>query len=385
MSHRTDDLAGWLALLRTPGLGAARIRVLVTAFGTATAALAVRGAAWRELGVDPGGTDAAAWRERARGIDADLAWLECGNRTLIRFTDEDWPALLEEIADPPVALFVWGDVGRLWQPQVAVVGSRHATSGALEHARDFASGFVARGLAVTSGFARGIDAAAHSAALAAGGSTIAVCGTGLDVDYPHGSAALANAIAASGALVSEHPCGTPPLAGHFPQRNRLISGLSLGTLVIEGGLKSGSLITARLAAEQGREVFAVPGSIRNPQARGCHALIRDGARLVESAVEVCDALAPMAAELAAAIRARLGDAGGGEEELTSKGQVHSPQAVVDARLDPLLEALGFDAISFEKLLEAVDLDISDVSSRLLTLELAGSIEALPGARYVRLR
>jgi len=413
MEHDAGEIAAWLELLRTPQLGAARIRALVRAFGSARAALALRGSAWIEAGVacplDAGGPRG----DVARGIERDVDWLRGEQCALLRFTDDDWPAMLEGIADPPAALFVCGNVGVLWQPQIAVVGSRQATSGGLEHARDFASGFVARGLTVTSGFARGIDAAAHAAALAAGGFTVAVCGTGLDVDYPRGSGALANAIAASGALVSEHPCGTPPLAGHFPQRNRLISGLSLGTLVIEAGVKSGSLITARLAAEQGREVFAVPGSIRNPQARGCHALIRDGARLVESTVEVCDALLPMAAELAAAIRVKLADADGGaartsfrtggqelmpgrsgttfgdatcDAALTSSGSsTHTPQPVVEALSDPLLQALGFDAISLEKLLEAVDLDIPAVSARLLTLELAGFIEVLPGARYVRLR
>ncbi len=397
MDQAADDIDAWLELLHTPQLGAARIRALVGTFGTARAALERRGRGWGEAGIS--GTDPWVGTNRGvgRAIRRDLDWLRDERCTLLRFTDEHWPALLEQIADPPAALFVWGDVGHLWQPQVAIVGSRHATFGGLEHARNFASGFVARGLTVTSGFARGIDAAAHAAALAAGGSTIAVCGTGLDVDYPRGSAALARAIGARGALVSEHPSGTPPLAGHFPQRNRLISGLSLGTLVVEAGLQSGSLITARLAVDQGREVFAVPGSIRNAQARGCHALIRDGARLVEGAAEVCDALAPMADELAAAIREKL-DAGAAEGESGSRQQAvrighpascGSPGAAAPAAetppSEPVLDAIGFDATSFETLLEAVNLDLPAVSARLLALELSGFIEALPGARYVRLR
>ncbi len=397
MDPAADDIDAWLELLHTPQLGPARIRALVGAFGTARAALDRRGRGWLDASV--GRTDAWVGTSRGvgRAIRRDLEWLRDERCTLLRFTDEHWPALLEEIADPPAALFVWGDVGRLWQPQVAIVGSRHATSGGLEHARDFAAGFVARGLTVTSGFARGIDAAAHAAALAAGGSTIAVCGTGLDVDYPRGSAALAKAIAARGALISEHPSGTPPLAGHFPQRNRLISGLSLGTLVVEAGLQSGSLITARLAVDQGREVFAVPGSIRNAQARGCHALIRDGARLVEGAAEVCDAVAPMADELAAAIRGKLGVGAvegepGCRQQSVKIGQPASrgslgavAPAAETPSSEPVLDAIGFDATRFETLLEAVNLDFSALSARLLALELAGFIEALPGARYVRLR
>lgn len=417
MAPPTDELASWLALLRTPQLGAARIRLLVTKFGTAAAAMEVRGAAWREIGIEPGGNESAALCALKRGVEADLEWLQGTHRALLRYTDEDWPELLERIADPPAALFVQGRANCLWQPQIAIVGSRKATRGGLEIAREFATGLAARGLTITSGLARGIDEAAHAAALAAGGLTIAVCGTGLDVEYPRGSAALAVAITGRGMLISEHGTGAAPLAAHFPRRNRLISGLSLGTLVIEAGLQSGSLITARLAAEQGREVFAVPGSIRNPLTRGCHALIRDGARLVESVAEVCDALAPMAAELASAIRERLGaeiadfsspeghaaptavnreplrrEVGRQpasvphcEQKFVSLSQEHASRSETTAWMDPVLEAIGFDPIALETLLGTIDLDTAAVSARLMTLELAGFIEALPGARYVRLR
>ncbi len=440
MATSTEELASWLALLRAPRIGAARIRTLLASFGSASAALAARGVRWRELGFDPGGQDAGARLAQARGVADDLAWLEGRGRALLRCTDDDWPALLERIPDPPAALFVEGRANCLWQPQVAIVGSRRATRGGLELAGQFASGLVERGIAITSGLARGIDEAAHAAAIRSGGVTIAVCGTGLDVDYPRGSAALSAAIVEHGMRISEHGTGAAPLAAHFPLRNRLISGLSLGTLVIEAGLQSGSLITARLAAEQGREVFAVPGSIRNPLARGCHALIRDGARLVEDVAEVCDAIAPMAVELASAIRSRLepdreapatpavqprapGRPGFDRCELRRfsrtrvdtaaelEGRFLPQQANGDpgrpagplpdsapeplrpppfvrpqpAQPDDLLDAMGFDPVPLECLLDAVDLDTGTVSARLMTLELAGYVEALPGARYVRLR
>ncbi len=425
MDNETDELAAWLVLLRTEQLGAARVRALVERFGSASAALAQRGHGWREIGIEPGVTRATASRGSAQGVDGDLEWLRGADRALLRFTDDDWPDLLESIADPPAALFVQGRANCLWQPQIAIVGSRKATRGGLDLAREFAEGLVDRGLTVTSGLARGIDEAAHAAALAAGGLTIAVCGTGLDVEYPRGSASLARAIARQGMLVSEHGTGAAPLAAHFPRRNRLISGLSLGTLVIEAGLKSGSLITARLAAEQGREVFAVPGSIRNPLARGCHALIRDGAHLVETAKDICDAIAPMAAELASAIGARLQahsnasplqDAAiprrAGSPDIVACEVVrisrtaaihatpapadvgvadprahveHTPRTPQEAPPDALLEAIGFDPVALENLFGVVDLEPAAVSARLMTLELTGFVEALPGARYVRLR
>lgn len=348
-----------------------------------------------------------------------MEWLSLPGHALLLCTDPLWPALLDRIPDPPAALFVRGDAGCLWRPQVAVVGSRHATRGGLEHARAFAGGLARRGFTITSGFARGVDAAAHGAALDAGGCTIALCGTGLDVDYPRRSRDLADEICQAGAMVSEHGPGAPPLAAHFPQRNRLISGLALGTLVVEAGLRSGSLITARLAAEQGREVFAIPGSIANPQARGCHALIRDGARLVESVEEIQELLRPMATELAATIRSELGgDAVSAFESCTSSPHIlpspdglpgrdpvtHVPRIgadrvraldsinTTDSRSDlptrpqesALLGAIGFDPVTLDDLIAASALDAATVTAELLTLELDGAVESLPGARYVRL-
>jgi DNA processing protein len=280
----SDDLRAWLTALRTPGMGPGALREGLQATGNDIhAALAQM----RHGAVAPG----AAARDWLRHpdvarLDADLAWLALPGHHLLRCTEADFPPQLEHIPQPPAALFVVGDAGALLYPQVAIVGARAASAGGLAHAAGFARALTQAGFAVTSGLADGIDGAAHAAALEVGGWTVAVMGTGPDLVYPRKHQALATRIAAHGALVSEFPPGTGARADHFPRRNRLIAGLSLGTLVVEAGLRSGSLITARLAGEQGREVFAVPGSIHNPLARGCHRLIRDGVRLVDEAAEI---------------------------------------------------------------------------------------------------
>ncbi len=232
------------------------------------------------------------------GIAADLRWLDGARRTLLTPDSPDYPCLLARIASPPPALFVEGMAAALALPQLAIVGSRSPTAIGRETATRFAAHLSRSGFAITSGLALGIDAAAHRGALDARGPTIAVLGGGLDRVYPVENASLAAAIlAAGGAVVSEFPIGTPPLPSHFPRRNRIIAGLAVGTLVVEAALHSGSLITARLAADQGREVFAIPGSIHSPTARGCHRLIRDGAKLVETADDVLAELAPLLATL----------------------------------------------------------------------------------------
>ncbi len=215
-------------------------------------------------------------------LKADLEWLAQTGHDLLTWDSARYPALLRHLSSPPAALYADGDPEILWQPQLAIVGSRNPTAGGIDNAREFASALVQHGLTITSGLASGIDGTAHAAAIAAGGKTIAVAGTGLDRVYPMRNRALAASIRKNGVLVSEFPPGTEPRRAHFPSRNRIISGLSLGVLVIEAGLNSGSLITARLAVEQGREVFALPGSIHNPMSKGCHRLIREGAKLVES-------------------------------------------------------------------------------------------------------
>ncbi|MBD8874630.1 DNA-processing protein DprA [Rhodanobacter sp. DHB23] len=369
-----DELRAWLLALRTPGLGPGGLReVLAMAGGRIDAALAL-------LRRRAGGADAgvAAWLDapdEAR-LAADLAWLAEPGHRLLRCTEADFPPLLETVPQPPAALFVAGDAGLLLHPQVAIVGARGATPAGLEHARRFARALALAGFTVTSGMADGIDGAAHEAALDAGAATIAVVGTGLDRVYPRKHHALAQRIVAQGAQVSEFPPGTAPRADHFPRRNRLISGLSLGTVVVEADLRSGSLITARLAGEQGREVFALPGSIANPLARGCHRLIRDGAHLVEEPAEVAEALAPAAHALGVELAVRL--ARPDAPAPGSGGWRGDPEYAC------LLAALGHDPATLDELVVRSGLAAAALSSMLLMLELEGRVASLPGSRYQRL-
>ena len=298
--------------------------------------------------------------------------LAAAGSTLLRLGAPGYPGQLAAIADPPAWLHLRGDPAVLAAPAIAIVGSRRPTPAGRATAFEFARQLAACGLVVTSGLAAGIDAAAHRGALAAGGRTVAVCGTGLDQTYPPGHATLAAEIAAQGALVSEFPPGTLPLPHHFPQRNRIISGLSLGVLVVEAQHRSGSLITARLAAEQGREVFALPGSIHNPLARGCHRLIRDGARLVETVQEV---VAGLQADLFAALPAPV-------------PQPRASQAISAGPLDReskiLLNACGFEPVDVDTLVERTGFTAASVASMLVTLELRGEVEPSAGGTYCRL-
>ncbi len=371
----TNELRAWLTALRTPGLGQGGLReALAAADGRIEGALA-----WLRRHAAALDEGAAAWLDAPdeTRLAQDLAWLAEPGHRLLRCTEADFPPLLETIPQPPAALFVAGDAGLLLHPQVAIVGARGASPAGLEHARRFASALALAGFTVTSGMAEGVDGAAHEAALDAGGATVAVVGTGPDRVYPRKHHVLAQCIVAQGALVSEFPPGTAARADHFPRRNRIISGLALGTVVVEAGLQSGSLITARLAGEQGREVFALPGSIANPLARGCHRLIRDGARLVEEPAEVAEALAPAARALGVELAERLARpdaplpaAGGGRHD--------------DPDYQRLLAALGHDPASLDELVQRSGLAAAALSSMLLMLELEGRVAGLPGNRYQRL-
>ncbi len=339
----------------------------------------------------PLGEPARAWLARPdeAQLATDLAWLAEPDHRLLRCTEADFPPQLENIPQPPAVLFVAGDASLLLYPQVAIVGARGASAAGLAHARAFALTLADAGFAIISGMADGIDGAAHMAALDAGARTLAVVGTGLDRVYPRKHHALARRIAAHGALVSEFPPGTPARPDHFPRRNRIISGLALGTLVIEAGLRSGSLITARLAAEQGREVFALPGSIHNPLARGCHRLIRDGARLVETAAEIVETLTPAACMLGSELAARLDTVGrgtvgsahtdeGGEQAGGSAGECGDPAH------RRLLTELGHEPATLDELVQRTGQSAAELSSMLLMLELEAKVESLPGNRYQRL-
>ena len=370
-----DGLRAWLIALRTPGLGPGGLRERLDAAGGD-----IHEVLWR-LQAHPAalGEPAQAWLNAPdeKQLAIDQAWLDEPAHVLLRCTDADFPPQLENIPQPPAALFVVGDASLLLYPQVAIVGARAASAGGKAHARAFAQALADAGFAITSGMADGIDGAAHTAVLDAGAKTLAVVGTGPDRVYPRKHHELARRIATHGALVSEFPPGTPARADHFPRRNRIISGLSLGTLVIEAGLRSGSLITARLAAEQGREVFALPGSVHNPLARGCHRLIREGARLVEEAAEIIEALTPLACSLGGELAARLG---------RRSDDVHAGLSLGFGRMtDPdyvrLLGELGHDSATMDELVQRTGLSTAVLSSMLLMLELDLQIERLPGNCY----
>ncbi|MBK6726846.1 MAG: DNA-protecting protein DprA [Xanthomonadales bacterium] len=372
--HEPTELQAWLIAHRTPGLGDLRLAALHQRFGSMRAALAAGRSALRECGLPDAVCSALARGGRA-SVRADLDWLEAApNRHLLTLADPDYPPLLRRLENAPPVLFVEGDLNALWRAQIAMVGSRNASRSGLGIARDFAAHFARLGIVVTSGLAEGIDGAAHAACLDAGGSTIAVFGTGLDRVYPQRHLDLARRIAAQGALVSEFPIGTPPLPEHFPRRNRIIAGLTLGTLVVEASLKSGSLITARLATESGREVFAVPGSIHDPRARGCHELIRNGAALVTAAEQLVEALQPIGHELGSVLRARL----------AAQAAPAVAVATPDAANARLLDAIGFAPTDFDSLLGATGLTAGAISSMLMSLELDGHVADLGGGRFQRL-
>ncbi|MGH8216395.1 MAG: DNA-processing protein DprA [Rhodanobacteraceae bacterium] len=371
-----EELRAWLTLMRAPGVGGAGIRALLRQAGSALAACAgIR----RYGGIAAVGSAAMDWIGHPDGarLDADLAWLAQPGHRLLRCNEADFPPQLETIPQPPAGLFVAGDPAALLAPQVAIVGARSATAQGLATARDFARTLSHSGLTITSGMADGIDGAAHAAALDAGGMTIAVVGTGPDLVYPGKHRGLAERIIGHGAIVSEFPPGTAARPDHFPRRNRLIAGLALGTLVVEAGLQSGSLITARLAAEAGREVFALPGSIHNPLAKGCHRLIREGARLIETAAEVIEALAPAALALGADLRARL-DAAELPAAPVGSSRMQDPDYAA------LLSALGEASASLDELAGRTGLSSAALSSMLLLLELEGAVAPAVHGRWQRL-
>lgn len=389
-----DTRTHWLTALRAPRLGGARLIGLIERFGGVDAFVRASRADLERAGLEADAIDALR-RPDAALLANDEAWLEPAGRELLTWNDPRYPALLRDIASPPAALWVEGDPDVLWQPQIAVIGSRNPTAGGRDNARDFAAALSRLGMTVTSGMASGIDSVAHRAALDAGGFTVAVTGTGLDVVYPESGRPLAEDIAARGALVSEFPPGTRARRAHFPSRNRIIAGLSLGVLVIEAGLRSGTLITARLAATQGREVFALPGSIHNPMAKGCHRLIRDGARLVETADEVMQELAALAGRLADCLDAQPGaDAAAGVDKRERGGKLtpgpagrHPPADDRPWESDPdyraLWDSLGHDPKPAESIIRQTGLTAQAVSAMLLMLELRGMVEAHPGGGYSR--
>ncbi|MCQ4348094.1 DNA-processing protein DprA [Pseudomonas stutzeri] len=364
------ELEARLRLHALPEVGPRRFRHLLASFGSASAALSAPAGAWRALGLPALAAEArrsAAVREQAA---AALAWLEQPGRQLLCCDDPAYPALLAELHDAPPLLWVAGDPTLLERPQLALVGSRRASRPGLDTAASFARSLAGGGFVVTSGLALGIDGAAHLGALEAGGATVAVLGTGLQCLYPRRHAGLAARIVAEGgALVSELPLATPPQASNFPRRNRIISGLALGVLVVEASPSSGSLITARLAAEQGREVFAIPGSIHHPGARGCHQLIREGAQLVETVEDILEALR-------------------GWQRVAARPAPRQQVIELDEPAHSLLALLRAEPQSSEALALSSGLALPELLAQLTELELDGRIVceggcwvccALPGA------
>jgi DNA processing protein len=365
-----DERAYWLALHRAHGVGAATLRRIVHHFGSPKAAIEASPGELTASGLSEA-IAAAVKRPDWTAVESDLRWLSEPGHHLLRFGTPDYPRLLREIPDPPPLLFVVGDPTLLSRPQLAVVGSRNPSRDGAQNAFEFSRALAAQGLVITSGLALGIDAAAHRGALKAEGATVAVAGTGLDQVYPARHKELARQIAETGAIVSEFPLGVSPAAENFPRRNRIISGLSAGTLVIEAAPQSGSLITAKYAMEQGREVFAIPGSIHNPLARGCHALIRQGAKLVESTDDIFEELHPSwfgapAPPMAETVSETLGEVD-----------------VLDPDYQRLLDCLGYDPVAVDAIVERSGLTVSEVSSMLLILELRGHVRSQPGGMYVR--
>ncbi|WP_427184238.1 DNA-processing protein DprA [Bordetella bronchialis] len=404
-----DELAAWLRLSLEPGLGVMGAIGLLQAAGVPEDIYAMRaGALARHLPADLARQLAAPPPPALAALIEDtLRWAQAGDCHVLTLADPRYPPSLLTMADPPLLLYVRGDPARLAGPALAVVGARSATAGGMENARAFARHLARHGWCIVSGLAQGIDAAAHEGALDAGpqgAGTVAVMGTGIDRIYPPRHAGLAERIAAQGALVSELPLGSPALAHHFPQRNRLVAGLARGVLVVEAARQSGSLITARLAAENGREVFAIPGSIHSPLSRGCHALIRQGAKLVETARDITDELGaghPGAGHPGAGHPGRglpgAGGPGAGRPRHAPDG-ASDPAAesgtpartVADGEPgepdgeDAVLAALGHDPVHLDTILARTGLDTATLATRLLELELAGTIARLDGGRFQRL-
>ncbi|MDQ1362583.1 MAG: DNA-protecting protein DprA [Pseudomonadota bacterium] len=366
------DLPDRLALLRAnahPG----KLLSLLAYFGTARAVLDADRETLRQFNIRNETIDAIKSPDLA-GVERDLAWLENPGHQIICFDADSYPPQLKTIADPPWLLFAIGDTDYLQQPQLAMVGSRTPTAVGQRTAQEFARHLSNAGLTITSGLARGIDSACHQGALEGLAGTVAVVANGLNRIYPPSNRELARQIAQCGCLVTEAPVGTEPHKGLFPRRNRIISGLAIGTLVVEAAKESGSLITARLAMEQGREVFAIPGSIHNPLARGCHSLIRQGAKLVETADDILE-------ELAMLVNLNLSR----HTTAPNQGAIHQPAvAAPDASYQRLLDCMEYEPVSIDELVERSQLKAADIASMLLILELQGTVVSRSG-QYARMR
>lgn len=355
----------WIALSLIPGAGPESIRTLLKHFGSPRNILSQQASDLSQI-VGKRVSAAICAGADPEKLQNALRWLERDNHHLLTFADSDYPQLLLQIADPPPLLYLKGRRELVGRAALGVVGSRNATPSGIANAEAFSRAISYSGVAIISGMAVGIDTAAHRGGLDGPGSSIAVIGTGADLIYPARNSALASELAERGLIISEFPLGTPALAKNFPRRNRLISGLSKGILVVEAALASGSLITARQAAEQGREVFAIPGTIHSPVAKGCHLLIKQGAKLVD---DVQDILAELQ-------WARVSEVGASEDNNADTDAVDNS--------DPVLSSMGYDPVSADALLERIDLPAEEILARLAELEICGAIASLPGGKFQRL-
>lgn len=350
-----ETLAAWLTVSQVPSLGNEGLRRLLQVFGSPESIL---NSSLSELSRNVKSSVALAIIHAKETIDLSPieTWLEDSNNHILTLADSEFPQALLNTSDPPLLLYVKGRLELLNVPALAIVGSRNASAQGVRNAEAFAQAVSDASLCVVSGMAHGIDTAAHQGALKGLGSSVAVVGTGLDKVYPAANRKLAHLLADKGAIISEFPLGTPPIASNFPRRNRIISGVSAGCLVVEASLQSGSLITARMALEQGREVFAIPGSIHSPQAKGCHSLIKQGAKLVENAQDIL-------------------------EELGLFSLISPTKSTTE---HPLFEYLGFEATDLDHLCQRSGLTISALSAILLKMELDGMVAVSPGGLYQRI-
>lgn len=372
-----ENLQAWLHVYRVPGLGFSGVSRLLNYYGDIQS-IPKQNKFPDELNI-PDSAQAYLKGCHEKDLYADLKWLEKNHNHIVPLDDDLYPPQLKTTADPPLLLFVKGRVESLLLPQLAVVGSRRASRGGLDNARAFCYELAKKSWVITSGLAAGVDAASHQAALDAGGQTVAVMGTGINTIYPKANQQLAKDILAQGALVSEFDFNTPPQANNFPRRNRIIAGLSLGTLVVESGQKSGTLITARLSYDINRPVMAIPGSIHNPMAKGCHWLIKQGAALVESVDDIVNELAPGMSMLSEQIRQRMSKDDGHAVE--NHSEQHDIELSDSQR--QLLSHMAYDPISFDALVAATQQPTADVSADLLILELNGLIDKQAGAKYLK--
>ena len=367
VNNTNSDVALWLTLYLTPGLGNASICKLLAKFGSPDHIFSAKHSQLREI------VDDNIARNLLKGVDTELItptlnWLQKESAHVVTLADFNYPKTLLEIPNPPTLLYAIGHLHWLNFPSIAMVGSRSSTPQGEKNATDFAFSLCNQGLCVVSGMALGIDGAAHLGAIKANGATIAVVGTGLDIVYPAKHRDLAHKIAERGLIISEFPLGTPSKAQNFPRRNRLISGLSLGCLVVEANVASGSLITARLSAEQGREVFAIPGSIHSPVAKGCHQLIKQGAKLVESVQDILEELKNLLPAVS-------------PYGLIKSDDLH---VIIGSETNTVLTCMGFDAIDFDTIQSLCALTTDSLSAMLMMLELEGKITTLVGGKFQRL-